>query len=88
MDTPNRDDAQILDTNKVFLAAATDAYSKLDEHEMRELERAVKILHSSIRGLSDNGALELLAKIGIEMSGRKIEFSKMLRKVMVERKPH
>jgi len=85
MDT-YRDDPQIVDANRLFLDTALSIYSGMDEAEARLLKQSIKVLRKSIRGLSDNGALELLAKIGIEMAGRKIEFSHAQRDVMNARK--
>ena len=60
----NTNSMNMTQVNALIADANRDAYDSLDDDDKRNVNRAVQMLQANIRGLGDNGALELLAALG------------------------
>ena len=52
------------DANQMIRQSCQEAYEKLDDKDREHIDHNIGRLTSKIKGLSENGALELLAAIG------------------------
>ena len=67
----NTNSMNMTQVNALIADANRDAHDSLDDDDKRNVNRAVQMLQANIRGLGDNGALELLAALGqvLEVDG-------------------